>query len=289
MEVLFNYQYDYIKLKLYNVDTNIINWCSLIPHENLKRHYTLNSNGQYFDKNFDLFIDKGNNITIRTSIPYLVYGHNFKSFDSQSLSRTLNSLTDLLGIDLSHAKIHELEFGGYHKIKDSSQSYIKNLVGIKDYEIEKSTSTMKMFGDSRGFHFKVYDPIANAKSKRTFSISQYPNKSLIKYELKMSNSKDFTVEELCTQETFEDFKLKLNSEIGNLIIQEELKHAPLETSIIHILYATLKNMEQKLGLSVYSQISNVLDKMRLTPSQKSKRKKTLFTLETTYNLQSNKR
>ena len=101
MKELFKYHFDFIKLKLYNVDRRDLNWKKLVPHKNLKRHFTLNSEGRFFDKNFDLFLDGGNNLTIRTSLPYLKYGHNYKAFDERQLSKLISSLSLLEAKNIS--------------------------------------------------------------------------------------------------------------------------------------------------------------------------------------------
>lgn len=286
---LFNYHYDFIKLKLYNVNSSLINWDVLKPHKNLTNHYSLASNGQFFDKNFDLFIDGGQNITIRSSIPFLIYGHNFKAFDAIDLRKAMKSLSDLLGIDLTKAKVMELEFGAYRKIEISSKYYINSIIGLKDYKLEKATPRMKMFGNTRGFHFKVYDPIINAKRKKTFSLSQYPKGHLIKYEIKDLKPMHLKAEDLFQPKTFISFNRILNGHLDQLLIKSEDKYLPIETSINHILFATLKNVEQEFGIPIYAKIVDLLEKMELSPSQKSKRKKTLQELETTYNTQHLKR
>ena len=286
---LFNYHYDFIKVKLYNVNSSLINWDSLKPHKNLTNHYSLASNGQFLDKNFDLFIDGGQNITIRSSIPYLIYGHNFKAFDALDLRKAMKSLSDLLGIDLTEAKVMELEFGAYRKIEVSSKHYINSIIGLKDYKLEKATPTMKMFGNTRGFHLKVYDPIVNAKRKKTFSLSQYPNGHLIKYEIKDLKPTHLKVEELCLPQTFVSLSKTLNTYLEQLLIKSEDQYLPIEASINHILFATLKNVEQELGIPIYTKTTSLLEKMELTPSQKSKRKKTLLELEAAYNTKHLKR
>jgi hypothetical protein len=286
---LFNYHYDFIKFKLYNVNSSLINWDVLKPHKTLNSHYSLVSNGRFFDKNFDLFIDGGKNITIRSSIPYLIYGHNFKAFDALDLLKAMKSLSDILGIDLTEAKVIELEFGAYQKIENSSKDYINSLIGLQDYRLEKSTSTMKMFGNTKGLHLKIYDPIINAKRKKTFSLSQYPNECLIKYEIKDLKPTHLKVEDLCLPKTFISFNKKLNTHLDHLLIRSDDRYLPIDASINHILFATLKNVEQELSVPIYAKTVDLLEKMELSPSQKSKRKKSLLELDTTYNAQHQKR
>lgn len=283
MSELINFHYDFIKFKLYNVNRRAMNWDRLVPHKNLNNHYSLNSNGQFFDKNFDLFIDKGNNVTIRSSLPYLKYGHNYRTFDEKDLSHIIESLSFLLGVDLIQGRVLEIEFGAYQKIEISPKNLIDMLIGLKDYDLEKATQSLKMFGDNQGLHFKIYDPIKNAKSKKTFSISKYPEDDLIKYELKFLRFKGKALNSLCNNETFLEFEANLKRHIRGLIVQKEFRYLPIESSVNHILYSVLKNLEQQSGISVYSQVSKVLDKMQLSASQKSKRKKSLMSLEKIYN------
>lgn len=285
MDTLFNYQYDFIKLKIYSVNKDRINWTVLSPHKNLKRHFTLNSGGCFCDNNFDLFMDKGNNITIRTSVPYLVHGHNYMSFGVDDLSKAINGLSNLLRIDLLQSKIMELEFGAYDKIGMPSATLIKNIVAIQDYQLERVFPTMKMFGDTKGHHFKIYDPVVNSKLKKTYAISQYPDTPLIKYEIKQSKVNGLTLRDLITTDTFEVYKKALNQDIGNLIIKNEEYHTPIENSLNHILYSTLKTIEQQFGVCAFKQTEEVIDTMELSHSQRSKRRKALLQLENAYNNQ----
>ncbi len=290
MKNLFNYHYDFIKLKLYDVDTEKVNWDVLKPHPHLKNHYTLISIGLFEDKNFDLFIDKGKNVTIRTSLPYLCYGHNYTSFQSEDMFRTLSSLSDLLGLDLLRAVVLELEFGAYQKIDISAKEYIKKISGLVDYEIEKSTDTMKMFGDRKQFHFKIYDPIANSKIKKTFSASNYPKSDLLKYEVKMTemkltNGKKTDAFHFCHNKVDERSKKILKQHSENIVFIDGLTHFPEETTMNHLLFTSLKNLEQQSGINAYSIASEVINQMDLSPSQRSKRRKSLENLETKYNNQ----
>lgn len=139
--ILHNYQVDYVKLKLYNADTSKINWDFIKDHQVLKNHYTLDFIApNYHGKNFDMYIDKGNNITIKTSIPYLLEDQNYTDCDEQDIGFILCHLLNVTGINFPDAIIKEFEFGVFERINIPESLYIKNIKGVLGKDLLKSTS-----------------------------------------------------------------------------------------------------------------------------------------------------
>lgn len=286
MKNLYNYQYDFIKAKLYNVDLNILNWNNLKPHKNLRNHYTMDSKGVLHDDNIDLYIDSGSNITIRTSLPYLVYGHNHKSFDCRDVSNSIRTINKIVGVDLSTAIILEMEFAGFEQLDISCKKYINSIVGLQQFQLEKSTSNFKMYGNHKDEHFKIYNAIENAKRKKTFSASKFKSEDIVKYEIKLTKTKKTVVRslyDLCKPITFNLFKTQLNNKVENLIIKQNSVFTPLNASLNHVLFTTLKNLEQQSGIAILPNSFDTINQMNISSSQKSKRKKALLELESTYN------
>lgn len=292
MKHLYNYQYDFIKAKLYKVDLNDLNWNNLKPHKTLKNHFKIDSKGLLYDDNFDLYIDKGGNITIATSFPYLVHGHNHTNFDSELFSQTIKTLSKIIGVDVSTATILEMEFAGFEHLDISCKHYINSVVGLQQFQLEKATSNFKMYGNHKDEHFKIYNAVENAKRKKTFSASKFKSEDIVKYEIKLTKTKKTVVRnlyDLCKPITFNLFKTQLNNKVENLIIKQNSVFTPLQTSLNHVLFTTLKNLEQQSGIAILPSGIDTINQMDISSSQKSKRKKALLELESTYNAQNIKR
>ena len=75
----------------------------------------------------------------------------------------------------------------------------------------------------------------------------------------------------------------------HLILRQDLSYMPKDTNMTHILFTALKTMELDYPANSFSIISKIIDSAGLTPSQKSKRRKALIELETTYNSDIKKR
>ena len=292
LEKLHHYHYDFIKFKLYDVNVDTLNWNNLIPHIHLNNHFNLNSNGKFHDKNFDLYLDSANNITINTSLPYLVNGHNYSNFDHNDLQCTLQDLSKIIGCDLTQATILEMEFGAYQKINSDCKLFINSIIGLNNYQLEKATTNFKMYGNHKESHFKIYNPIANSKRKKTFTISKYPKCDLVKYEIKLTSNKKLKIKnisELCSSKVFNDFISSLTDKVNHIAMQQQLKILPQQSSLTHILFTALKNIEQQSGIAILPLTIRILEQLDLSASQKSKRKKALRDLDTAYSAQVSKR
>ena len=155
-----------------------------------------------------------------------------------------------------------------------------------------------MFGNpNNSIHYKVYDAVANAKHKGTYIKGSFSFNSVIKHEIKFTNPKKYFGKNLF----FKDLLFKENSNCedllidncielleglkANLIKQNGCEYFPLKSDLSHILYSVLKNTEQdgNQNTNVYRQLLKMIDVMILSPSQKSKRKKSIKILEELYN------
>lgn len=291
---LHNYQIDFVKLKLYNVDIGTINWGAFVEHPNLKNHYSLVPNlPNMHSKNFDMYMDKGNNITVRMSIPYLLENHNYQSVEDAGSSFILQELQALTNLDFPQAKVMEFEFGAFDTIDIDASHYIKNIDGLLNFDLLKATPYMKMFGDT-DVHYKIYDAVKNAKRKKTFVRGSYPDSRLIKHELKIKRPKEFlgkTVTAFDLSSGLYTGKLKVHLDFfrEQLICRKRATYHLEKTSMLHILYIALKNGQHENQSTAFNLVNEVVENSDLTPSQKSKRKKSLLALETTYNAQQEKR
>lgn len=285
---LHNYQIDFVKLKLYDVDVSKINWEEFKSHPNLKNHFSLKTTvGDYYGKNFDMYIDKGNNATIRMSIPYLIENHNYSAIENYDLALLLIQLKQLTGLNFPDAKVLEFEFGAFERIATSATEYLQNVSGLLDYELLKRTSYMQLYGNTM-LQYKLYDAVANAKRKKTFTRGNFPNGNLIKHELRFIDprkvfGKDITAFHLCMESFANELKQMLHAQKQHLILHQDLSYTPKDTNMTHILFTALKTMELNYLANSFSVVSDIIDSSELTASQKSKRRKTLLDLETAYN------
>ncbi|WMC06316.1 hypothetical protein [Elizabethkingia anophelis] len=286
---LFNHHIDFVKLEiLYNYYD--INFENLVEHPTIKNQYTLKPETWEYHKNFSVYFTEKKAI-VKFSVPYFVYGHNFCELDIQDLWEVRDFMSEKLGLKIKFAKVKELEFGAYEKIDINSKQYINSIVGIRDYELEKATENFKMFGDrKRNLHYKIYDAVANAKAKKTFTLGNYPKMGLIKHEIKLTNTLPYfdslyfnDLSEPLT-EYREMLEKDLISSRKALILKNSSPVLLQDTDLSNILYAGLKQYESgATSENVMKSLFDLIDNSGLTPSQKSKRRKAISILESSYN------
>lgn len=287
---MHNYQYDYVKLKFYEVDRNTIKWDVLIEHPTLKKHYTLNTLLEnYHGKNFDMYIDKGNNVSVKMSIPYLLTNQNYQGYDDHDLGWILCDLYNTTGLNFPNARVLEFEYGAFEKIAIPESTYLSNIKGVLDYDLQKATNYMKMYGN-KALHYKIYDAVANAKNKKTFTRGNFPKSGLIKHEIKIVDpikvfGKTVTAFDLARKEFENQVKTHFKNHRKQLVINKSLLYKPQGDALVHMLFTAVKQMEEQNSSNAYTVITNIIDTSQLSNSQKSKRRKSLLALETVYNAQ----
>ncbi|WGL70577.1 hypothetical protein [Elizabethkingia anophelis] len=286
---LFNHHIDFVKLEIpYNYWH--INFDNLVEHPTIKNQYKLKPEIWKYHKNFSLYLTKKKAI-LKFSIPYFLNGHNFCKLYLEDFWQVEEFISKNLGLEITFAEVKELEFGAYEEIDIDAKDYINSIVGIKNYELEKSTKGFKMFGDrKRSFHYKVYDAVANAKMKKTFTLGNYPDKGLIKHEIKLTNTSPY-FDSVFYNDLYEPFasywdELKedlINSQ-RSLVRRNSTPVLLQNTDLSSILYAGLKQYESgATSENVMKSLFDLIDNSKLTPSQKSKRRKAISILESSYN------
>ncbi|KUY17157.1 hypothetical protein BAZ12_18655 [Elizabethkingia miricola] len=287
--ILFNFHIDFVKLEIpYNYWH--INFDNLVEHPTIKNQYKLKPEIWKYHKNFSLYLTKKKAI-LKFSIPYFLNGHNFCKLYLEDFWQVEEFISKNLGLEITFAEVKELEFGAYEEIDIDAKDYINSIVGIKNYELEKSTKGFKMFGDrKRNFHYKVYDAVANAKTKKTFTLGNYPDKGLIKHEIKLTNTSPY-FDSVFYNDLYEPFasywdELKedlINSQ-RSLVRRNSNPVLLQDTDLSSILYAGLKQYESgATSENVMKSLFDLIDNSGLTPSQKSKRRKAISILESSYN------
>lgn len=273
-----NFQVDYIRLRTSTVSKNDINWNNLVPHPKLKDNFTLNAELSNNYKNFSLYYGKEDSIFIKMSIPYFLNGHNYTEIGNVELVKVEDCLKKWLNIDIHNAEILEIEYGMFEDIEISGLDYISNILDTQIFSLEKSTPYFKMFGKYKTkVHYKIYDAIANAKSKKVFTKAQFPNKNIIKHELKFEDVKkvfpDLVYSHLYEQNFLQsEFKNLLFTTHSDLKFKENYHHQLEKFDSVNILFTALKNLEDR-NFNVLEMLNDMIDNSEMTASQKSKRKK----------------
>ncbi|OPC62420.1 hypothetical protein BAY13_06260 [Elizabethkingia bruuniana] len=287
--ILFNFHIDFVKLEIpYNYWH--IKFDNLVEHPTIKNQYILKPEVWKYHKNFSLYLTKKKAI-LKFSIPYFLNGHNFCKLYLEDFWQVEEFISKNLGLEITFAEVKELEFGAYEEIDIDAKDYINSIVGIMNYELEKSTKGFKMFGDrKRNFHYKVYDAVANAKTKKTFTLGNYPDKGLIKHEIKLTNTSPY-FDSVFYNDLYEPFasywdelKDDLIDSQRSLVRRNSNPVLLQDTDLSSILYAGLKQYESgATSENVMKSLFDLIDNSGLTPSQKSKRRKAISILESSYN------
>lgn len=287
---MHNYQIDYVKLKLYKVNENMIKWNAFIDHPTIKKRYRLCSpSSELYCINFDMYIDNGSNVVIEMSIPYLLKNHNYLSVDAKTTSFVIEELSFLTGLKIGNAKVIEFEFGAFESCQMESLDYISRIVGLPNLDVLKSARYMRLFGNVN-IQYKLYDAVKNSKRKKTYTRGRLPKSRLIKHELRIKRPDNLSVEiatfaDLTSNNNITALEALLKAYRSQLIFKEPQSFQLEGGTMTQVLYTTLKNLERNLEAPVFNLAKDVIENSALSPSQKSKRKKSLRELETTYNAQ----
>jgi len=286
---LFSFHIDFVKLEIpYNYWH--INFENLVEHPTIKNQYTIKPEIWEFHKNFSLYLAKKKAV-IKFSLPYFLNGHNYCKLYLEDFWEIEKFMSKQLGLEIEFAEVKELEFGAYEKIDIDAKDYINSIVGIKNYELEKSTEGFKMFGDrKRNFHYKIYDAVANAKAKKTFTLGNYPKEGLIKHEIKLTNTSPYfdSVFYNDLYEPFASYWDELEKDLidsqRSLVLKNRDSKPLLNSDLTNILFAGLKLYENGTATeNVVKSLFDLIENSALTPSQKSKRRKAISILENSYN------
>ncbi|WP_116100130.1 MULTISPECIES: hypothetical protein [Chryseobacterium] len=141
---LTNFQIDFLKLEIPMEEFDVpleemgIKWENLTEHPTIKNQFVLKTETWQYAKNFSIYFGR-KSIVLRFSLPYLLYGHNYCATVLEDFYNVKTLIKDLIGIDITFSEIKELEFGAYEKMNEDAKDYIDSIVGIKNYELEKST------------------------------------------------------------------------------------------------------------------------------------------------------
>lgn len=281
-------QIDFIHLK---TKATHIDLGKLAPHPTIKNRYHLNREAledqqlDLFEKNIDIWAHNGH-IDIKTSLPYLFFGHNYAMFTQQNMFKALGVLGDFLNIDLFHASVEELEYAlitssiGFKRLKNS----ILTGIGYQTIFQQKDLLMLRGIDDV----MKFYDPSVNLKkkiSKKQYDRIEFGHGKL-KMEIKYLNPKkslkrDLVAGDLCsnvfTQYLNNDFMKRL----GSILLHSD-HNFPKKPSIIELAYGNLLKLCDQHGLDPAQILMDSINASHLSHSQKSQRRKAVKGLVQTY-------
>ncbi|KLT69610.1 hypothetical protein [Flavobacterium sp. ABG] len=291
---LYKTQIDYISLKVDSVDAQQINWNHLIPHPTLRKQYVLVPNIIKEAKNFRLYAKSNGDVIISLSIPYFLFGYNYRSVGQEELTGFYAEIKSIIGIDIKKAEILEFEYGGFEDVNENPEEQIQKIIGMRDSDLVYSKPQIKIYAQqNNGIFFKIYDAVYNAKLKKTYSPERFPKSNVVKYEIKITNPKQIfkrnvVFEDLLVEPSRESVLLFcmqfLSKTKSLLILQDDTKVLPKKYDLINILYAELKNLEKAKGNSnvIHKELIEIINSSPLSSSQKSKRRKAIGDLDSLY-------
>lgn len=291
---LYKTQIDYISLKVDSVHAQQINWNCLIPHPILRKQYVLVPHIIKEAKNFRLYMKSNGDVVISLSIPYFLFGYNYRSVGQEELTDFCAQIKSIVGIDIKNAEILEFEYGGFEDVTKNPKEQIKKIIGMRDSELVYSKPQIKIYAQqNNGVFLKIYDAVHNAKQKKTYSTERFPKSNVVKYEIKITNPKQIfkriiVFEDLLVEPSRESILLLCMQLLSKtkklLILQDDTNVLPKKYDLINILYAQLKNLERTKGNSnvIHQELIKIINSSPLSSSQKSKRRKAISDLDSLY-------
>lgn len=128
-------QLDYIKIKVQNVKK--LNLEYLTDHPTIKNRYKMNFPQGGFNgttlhgKNIDVYYNN-DTLYVSTSIPYLIYGHNYVDLEPQQAWDVLVYVSDLLNVDLLSGIVVDFEVGFIYETKIDFKDICNTITGIEN-------------------------------------------------------------------------------------------------------------------------------------------------------------
>ena len=273
-------QSDYFQFELTEVEQ--LNTKYLKPHPTIKNRYKLSlpegkfKGRAYYGDYIDIY-HCNQRLNIKSSLPYLRYGHNLISFGRSEIKETLEDLSEILEKDLFKAKVKNHEYAILQKSKLPFK-YLKRLIGgVQGMELLKKTPHLLMFGNST-LKCKIYSVAPNLRGKMNSSLAEkFPwgaAEDIVKVELHFNRSQSDCLLDYLTTEIDQD------RAILSEFLQDKITVCPIGTNgntFSDILFMALVN----IGWNhcsyevVFSEIQKQINLADLTSSQKSARRKSL--------------
>lgn len=269
-------QLDYIKIKVENIEK--FNSQYLIDHPTIKNRFKLKSislpNGQKLHgDNIDVYY-KNNNVFISTSIPYLLYGHNYTEVNINDVYILFKYLSEVLSIDIFNGKVIDFEVAILFNSSLEFKNLIKTISGVSGLELQKKTTSFIAYGKGNT-QLKVYNIYRNLKSKVSKSVFDSINglrTNCLKIELKLIKDKRYTVEQLL------EFGISENLEVLNDLIENKINYSECDydgTKFDDILYRALLKTNKYTYKNADEIVLDIIDTLPISYSQKTARRKSL--------------
>ncbi len=270
-------QLDYIKIKVQNVGK--LNTEYLTDHPTIKNRYKMNFPQGGFNgttlhgKNIDVYYNK-NTLYVSTSIPYLMYGHNFVNLEPQQAKETLEYVSSLLNVDLLSGIVVDFEVGFIYNTKIGFKDICNTITGIDDMELQKKNSSFLAYGN-KNIQFKIYNIYKNLKnkvSKPVFDTIVGLRSNTIKIELKFTKDYRYTVKQLFNGAFIVNLMV-LYAILQNNLHQLEVNYDG--SKFDDVLYKTLLKANKYTYKNVGEMILETIDSLDISYSKKTARRKSL--------------
>lgn len=268
-------QIDYLRIKLNEVEK--INKKYLVEHRTIKNRYKLevpdDDQQIIFGNNIDIYYNN-NTLYVNCSIPYLLHGHNFIEMTEQNVETAMGYLSNLLDVDLMEAQVTDFEVAFLRNCDMGFIDLIKSISGVSKLNMQKRTDSFVAYGKNN-IQLKIYNVYKNLKRKvpsNLFKKLDHLNRNTLKFELKISNHKQFTLKQFLqygASKAFDQLQKIMEDDIHMVYGNSD------DNKFDDILYKTLLNANKYTYKNINEMVLDVIDASDLNYSQKCRRKNSL--------------
>ena len=206
-------------------------------------------------------------MSITGSLAKYYYGNNLETLTMSASELAIQSLTDLIGYDLSKSDITRVDFSS-NMLTQYKPKYYYNFLGhLSRYNRFNNGDTLYYNQQSKNLLF--YDKIKEAKKKQMPIPSEYVGKNVLRYELAIKKelakfcNKAIKVKDLYTRDIYNLFLYKwqeiytnIDKQKSNIEIMSYNINTPKDFDN-HL----LTGLVQKFG---YEKIDSMIEQMKLT-------------------------
>lgn len=272
-------QIDYIKIKVENVTE--IDSTFLVNHPTIKNRYNIDfpknsfHNKTLHGNNIDVY-HNNNILYIDFSVPYVLYGHNYKSICINEVREIFIHLSELLCVNLFNGKIVIFEIGHIYDIQTSFKKVYNSLIGVRNMKLQKRDSNILIFG-SKNIQFKLYNVQGNLKKKLGHDLFQsisFKTNTTVKVELKFKRDNRYTLEQLLSYGV-RDAYLQLDSLMKDDINLVNSFYNYSGGKFDDVLYYTLHKIGILSKIDIDQMILDTINEMEIPHPKKTARRKSL--------------
>jgi len=206
-------------------------------------------------------------MSVSGSIAKYHYGNNLETLTMSASEVAIQSLSDLIGFDLSNSIVSRVDFSS-NMLTQYKPKYYYNFLGhLSRYNRFDNGDTLYYNQQSKNLLF--YDKIKEAKKKQMPIPNEYLGKNVLRYELAIKKelakfcNRTIKVKDLYTRDIYNLFLYKWQEIYTNIDKQKnniEIMQKHIEKPK-HFDSQLLTGLVQKVG---YTTIENLIEQMKLT-------------------------